>query len=70
VFEQLREKPLQRMVEADPPFQNVKHYDRVGRGTKFDIVECDRVELRPIQSLVRQRDRHEDVVCDGSDSCD
>ena len=70
VFEQLREKPLQRVVEADPPLQYVKQYDRVERSPELDIVECDRAKFCPIQSLIRECDRHKDVVCDGSNGCD
>jgi hypothetical protein len=70
VFEQLGKKPLQRVVEADPPIQNVKRYDRVDRRSELDFVKRDRVEFRPIQSFVRERDRHEDVVCNSSDGCD
>jgi hypothetical protein len=70
VLEQLRKEPLQGVMETDPPIQYVKLYDRVGCLSKVDVVEYDWGEFRPIQSLIGERDRHEDVVCDGGNGRD
>ena len=70
MLEQLRKEPLQGVMEADPPLQYVKLYDRVECLPKINVVEYDRGEFRPIQPFISERDRHKDIVCDGGNGRD
>lgn len=58
VLKELREEPLERMVEADPAVHDVEIYHFVRRIREIDVVERDAGEARRVASLVVDRRDH------------
>ena len=70
MLEKLGEKPVKRVMKADPTGQNVKVYNLVRPIVEFDGMKGDRLVLRTVQPIILQSAHNQYVVNHSLDGID
>ena len=70
MLEQLRKKPVERIMKADPAREDIKVDGHILHAIKFDVMKTDNVVLVPIKPVDRERADTDDLAHDELDGVD